>query len=322
MSLWRRLNRRYLIRYRAEYVIAVTFVYGVRALSPQAAWNLARWLGRLAYRFGVRRNVVLNNLAVAFPDLSEGERIRIAKRTGEHLSCVAMDIIFQRRMIRRRNLWKRIRFTGWVKDYMNYHGIEGLRRRASRTLFLTAHLGNWELGSGYFSLVGANISPVYRALRNPFVDRLVRNIRLDQHYKVIERRGSVQVMLDTFERGGNVGFLFDQEAVHGIYVPFFGVPACTHKTPAVLIRDYGVKVFLGVMVREGDFLQYEARGQLLDLSSFKTDDREGDLKRITEELMRLLEAEIRRVPDQYFWVHRRWKRVGVHGQKHMPEKTK
>ncbi|MHC4547585.1 MAG: lysophospholipid acyltransferase family protein [Planctomycetota bacterium] len=322
MSLWRRLNRRFLIRYRIEYAIALTFVYGVRALSPRVAWQLARWIGRSLYRFGLRRRAVLANLAVAFPELGETEREELGRRASEHICAMIMDVLMQTRMVRQGNVLERIRLTGWARAYMDEHGQEGLRRRAHRVLFLTAHLGNWELASGFFSLLGVKISPVYRAMRNPFVDRLFRNIRLDSQYEVIERRGAVQVMLDRFEQGGNIGFLFDQEAVHGIYVPFFGVPACTHKTPAVLARDYGVKIFLGVVVREGDFLHYEARGELLDMSSYRTDDREHDLEEITAELMRRLEAEIRRNPDQYFWVHRRWKRVGVHGEEHIPEKKR
>ena len=322
MRIWRRLNQRFLLRYRLEYVVALSFVYGARALSPRVAWALARWIGRTLFHLGLRRKAVLTNLEVAFPDLSEAERLQMALRTSEHIASTMMDVILQTRMVHKRNVLERIRLTGWARQYMDEHGKEGLRRRAHHVLFLTAHLGNWELASGFFSLLGVQISPVYRAMRNPFVDRLFRKIRLDSQYEVIERRGAVQSMLERFEQGGNIGFLFDQEALHGIYVPFFGVPACTHKTPAVLARDYDVKIFLGVVVREGDYLHYEARGELLDMSSFRTSDRQQDLEKITADLMRRLEAEIRRYPDQYFWVHRRWKRVGVHGEEHVPEKKR
>jgi KDO2-lipid IV(A) lauroyltransferase len=322
MRFWHRLNRRLLLRYRLEYVVTLAFVYGVRALSPRVAWLLARWMGRTLFRLGARRKAVLTNLEVAFPDLSEEERWQMGLRVFAHFAGMIMDVLLQTRMLRKRNVLDRIRLTGWARDYMDEHGRDGLRRRAHKVLFLTAHLGNWELASGFFSLLGVQISPVYRAMRNPFVDRLLRKIRLDSQYEVIERRGAVQSMIERLEQGGNIGFLFDQEALHGIYVPFFGVPACTHKTPAVLARDYDVKIFLGVVVREGDFLHYEARGELLDMSSFKTDDRQGDLERITADLMRRLEAEIRTYPDQYFWVHRRWKRVGVHGVEHLPEKKR
>jgi len=171
-----------------------------------------------------------------------------------------------------------------------------------------------------FGLIGIETVPVFREMRNPYVDKLLRKIRLAQADRVIERRGAVQAMLDHFETGGNIGFLFDQEAIHGPYIPFFGVPACTHKTPAVLARDHGVRIFFGAVVRRGDFLEYQARGQMLEFES--TDDKQADIERITRDLVRRLEDEIRLRPEQYFWMHRRWKRSGVHGRQYLPEKMK
>jgi KDO2-lipid IV(A) lauroyltransferase len=210
-------------------------------------------------------------------------------------------------MVSRRNVFRRFRMTGWTKDYMDRHGVRGFRERARGMQFLTAHLGNWELAPGFFDLVGVPIVPVFRAIRNPFVNRFVQGLRLARAPRIIERRGAVQPMVEVLERGGNIGMLFDQVAVHGIPVPFFGRPARTHKTPAVLARDHGVKIFFGVMVREGDFLRYEARGELLEELGPWTGDRRKDIHALTRELMRRLEDEIRRRPEQYFWLHRRWK---------------
>ena len=321
MSLLGTLNRRFHLRYRLEYLLGVFFIYGIRALSPRFAWRSARSLARLFYRLGLRRKTMLANLKVAFPELSDREREDLARRCWEHFASVLVDVVFQRRMLSPRNVLKKIRFVEWAQEYMELFGVAGLRRRAHHVLFMTAHLGNWELGSGLFGLLGVNVVPVYRSLRNPWMDKLLRSIRLDVQGGVIERRGAVQVMLETLESGGNVGFLFDQEAVHGIYVPFFGQNACTHKTPAVLARDHTVKIFFGCVIREGDGLDYEARGKLLDLT-IRTEDKHKDLYDITKNLMERLEAEIRRRPEQYFWMHRRWKRTGVHGKEYVPEKAR
>jgi KDO2-lipid IV(A) lauroyltransferase len=307
----RRLNQRFLLRYRAEYLVVLLLVHAVRALPPSLAWGGARALGSLAHRLGLRRRAVLTNLAVAFPHLSEAERDAIALRCYRHFLSVAVDVLFEQRMVRPGNLFEKVHFTGWAKDYLERHGLPGFRERAHRVLFLTAHLGNWELGSGAFGLMGVEIVPIFRAIRNPFVNRLVRGMRLVAQDKLIERRGAVPLMVEHLDRGGNIGMLFDQEAVHGMPVPFFGLPANTHKTPAILARDHKVKIFFGVMVRRGDFLQYEARGELLDLSR-QGEDRIRDIYDITTELMRRLEDEIRRTPEQYLWMHRRWKRAGVH----------
>jgi KDO2-lipid IV(A) lauroyltransferase len=314
MSLLGRLNRRFQLRYRLEYVLALFVVYFVRALPPAFAWGGARAIGALLWRLGVRRRVVLENLALAFPAMSEAERRSLGRRTFQHFACVAVDVLFQRRMVSRRNLYRRFEVVGWAKEFLGRHGEEELRRRARRVLFMTAHIGNWELAAGFFSLVGIRIAPVYRAPQNPFLERLLRRLRLERHYALIERRGAVAEMLERFERGENVGFLFDQEAVYGIYVPFLGHPACTHKTPAVLARDFGVKIFFGTMIRRGDFFRYEARGRLLDAFP-ASEDRAADLERITAHLNGLLEEEIRADPEQYLWMHRRWKRTGAYAAK-------
>ena len=281
-------------------------VHAVRALSPSFAWEGARALGTLAYRLGLRRRAVLTNLAVAFPDVSEAERERICHACYRHFFSVVVDVILEQRMVRPANLFRKVRFTGWARDYLDRYGLAGFKERAHRVLFLTAHLGNWELGSGAFGLMGIDIVPIFRAIRNPYVNRFVRGMRLVAHDKLIERRGAVPAMVAHNNSGGNIGMLFDQEAVHGMSVPFFGLPSRTHKTPAILARDHAVKIFFGVMVREGDFLRYEARGELLDLSR-QGADRIGDLREITTELMRRLEGEIRKNPEQYLWMHRRWK---------------
>lgn len=307
MKWFHRLNRRYLLRYRLEYLFALFLVYFVRALSPSFAWEWARLAGRLAFRLGLRREAMLANLRAAFPGLDEGARERIALQAMEHFGCLAVDVLFQRRMLSRRNLYERVRIEGWGRRYLEEHGEEGLRQRARGILFVTAHMGNWELSSGFFGLLGVNIIPVYRAAANPFFDRLLRRIRLDRHGEMLERRGAVQEMLERLQRGDNIGFLFDQEALYGIYVPFFGRPTCVHKTPAVLARDFGVRIFFGVMLRRGDFFRYDARGELLDFGEW-TGDRETDLHRVTAELMHRLEEEVRQNPGQFFWMHRRWKR--------------
>ncbi|MEE8106439.1 MAG: hypothetical protein V3T86_12960 [Planctomycetota bacterium] len=309
MSKWRQFNRKYQIRYRAEYVVAVVLVYGMRALSPRFAWNLMRGVGRLMYRMGVRKKVVDDNLDIAFPDKSPEERKRIALAMMDHFSSLIIDVLFQRRMLTPSTYQRRVHISGWMKEYLDQHGLEGLQRRAHGVLFLTGHVGNWEVMPGIFKMMGVSITPIYRRPSNPFVDKLLRDIRLGQSTEVVERRGAVAQMIERFEAGGNVGILFDQEAIYGLQVPFFGRYATCHKTPAALVRDHGVKVALGATLRRGD-MQYETIGRLLNYEEFKTDDRDADLKAITADLMQRLEELIREEPEQYFWLHRRWGKRG------------
>lgn len=321
MRWFRRINRKLLLRYRLEYLVALTLVYGVRAFSPAFAWDSARALARLAWRLGLRRKPILRNLEVAFPELTPRAREEMGERCMEHFFSVFVDILFQRRMINARNLFRHVEMRGWTREYLDEHGVAGLQRRARGLLFLTGHLGNWELSSGVFGLLGVPIVPIYRAIRNPFMDRLIKRIRLVELKRMIERRGAVRPMLDTLAEGENVGMLFDQEAIHGVFVPFFGTPARTHKTPAILACDHGVRIFFGWMRRKGDFLRYEAQGSLLDLTA-AGGDRLDAIHDASARLMAHLEEQIRVQPEQYFWMHRRWKRTGVHGERYLPENRK
>jgi len=312
MTLLARLNRRFLVRYRIEYVLALVVLYGVRALSPAFAWRSARMVGRLAHRLGVRRAVVERNLRVAFPDLDEAGRREIARRSFEHLTSIAIDLVFQKRMLTRRSLWRKVEFDGWNRAYLARHGLEGMRRRTKRMIYLTGHFGNWELGSGLMGLLGLPVIPVYRRPQNPFFADLIDRLRLQVQDETIEKRGAVARMIELLDREKNIGFLFDQEAVYGLDVPFFGRPARTHKTPAALANEYGAFLQFGVMIRRGDFLHYRGTGAPIDVPP-PTGDRQADNIAVLKRIHEALEERIREHPEQYFWLHRRWKRGGLHG---------
>jgi len=312
------VNRRFLLRYRFEYAVAMILIYTVRSMSPALAWRAARRLGRFTFRIGWRRQTILSNLAIAFPEKSPAERRAIGFRTWEHFLSMAVDVILQRRMLNRANLLEKIKFTGWGERFLAEHGMDALPDHVQRCLFCTGHFGNWELATGMFKLMGVSIAPVFTAPSNPFLADLIKRVRLDSQARFIERRGAVQTMIEILDARGNVGFLFDQEAVSGMMVPLFGVEAPTHKTPAVIHRDLGVPLFFGSMIRRGDFLRYEARGEILE-NPPRTDDRIADLRAILTDLNRRLEERVREFPEQYFWMHRRWKRLGIHGDRYRKE---
>jgi len=318
-KMLRAANRKYLLRYRTEYLVFLVLMIAMRSMSPELVWRMARQMGRLCFHFGLRRKNMIANLEIAFPDMTDEERVDTARRCWEHFACMLVDTVFQRRMLRRSNLLEKIKITGWAKKFIDEHGADALPERIRGCIFCGGHFGNWELATGMFKLLGVSIAPVYRTPSNPFLAKLIREIRLDQHAKFIERRGAVAMMVDIIEGGGNVGILFDQEAMSGLMVPLFGVAAPTHKTPAVLHRDLKAPIFFGSMIRRGDFLQYEARGALLeDLTVGK--DRVEDLRAVLTALNGRLEERIREHPEQYFWMHRRWKYLGVHGEKYKKDR--
>lgn len=309
-QLWGRLNRKYLVRYRLEYLGLLGVYYLICAAGPEMCWACARLMGRFVWRLGIRRTTVMTNLGIAFPEKSEAERAEIGRRSFEHVAVMVVDILLQRRLVSRANFDRRITVTGWAQRYLEEHGEAALRQRARGIVFITGHFGNWEMSSGIFSILGVHIAPVYRMPQNPFIAKFLNRIRLDRHTKFIERRGAVNEMLRHLDSGGNVGFLFDQEALYGMPIDFFGKPASTHKTPAVLARDHDSPIFFGVTIRTGD-MTYEGRGELVDFPP-KTEDRAADHRAYMQVLSDMLEAVVREYPEQYLWAHRRWKRTGAH----------
>ncbi|MGH7162089.1 MAG: hypothetical protein ACREID_01290, partial [Planctomycetota bacterium] len=114
MSLLAALNRRFLLRYRLEYAVALLVIYGVRSMSPEFAWGGARVLGKVLFLLGVRRKTALHNLALAFPEMPSGARKALARRTLQHFCQMAVDILLQRRMLGRHNFYRRFTITGWA----------------------------------------------------------------------------------------------------------------------------------------------------------------------------------------------------------------
>ena len=114
----RTVNRRFMLRYRFEYAVAMILIYTVRSMSPALAWRAARRLGRFSFRLGFRKKTILSNLEVAFPDMDPKQRRLIGFRTWEHFLSMAVDFILQRRMLNRANLFEKIRITGWGQKFI------------------------------------------------------------------------------------------------------------------------------------------------------------------------------------------------------------
>ena len=219
---WSRLNRRYLLRYRLESYVLRGLYYLICAAGPEMCWHCARHVARFVWRMGIRRTTVMTNLRIAFPEKGDAELAEIGRKSFEHFAAVCVDIVLARRLVSRSNFERRINVTGWARRYLDEHGERALRERARGIVFITGHFGNWELSSGIFSMLGVHVAPVYRMPQNPFIAKFLKQIRLDRHTKFIERRGAVNEMLRHLDGGGNVGFLFDQEAIWGMPINFFG----------------------------------------------------------------------------------------------------
>jgi KDO2-lipid IV(A) lauroyltransferase len=205
-------------------------------------------------------------------------------------------------------------FPRWNRDNIEsliiYDGFENYARAQSQgrgVLFLTAHFGNWELGSFAHGLYGYPCHFVVRELDNPLIDRLVNRYRCRSGGKSIDKSEFARGVLRAFAQGHAVGVLIDQNMLlnEGVFVDFFGRLACTTTGPARVARKAGVPIVLGLVIWDAKLKKYRLRFDAVEW--IKREDPEEEILANTANFTRLIEDYARRYPDQWLWVHRRWK---------------
>jgi Kdo2-lipid IVA lauroyltransferase/acyltransferase len=175
------------------------------------------------------------------------------------------------------------------------------------TVFVTAHLGSWEVLAMLLARrLGARGAALVRRLDNPFLDPFVRALRLQHRSQWIEKRGGATEALRRLRAGHAVGLLLDENAGRrGVFVDFFGRPASTQKTAAVLALQSGAQVAVGALLRVPGEPLPVLRLRRVPLPA--SGDPQRDLRALTQELTGVLEEWIRERPEQWRWLHWRWR---------------
>lgn len=284
-----------------EYAFAWMLLRGLGALPRPLALRAGEALGALAWRLLPRlRRTGLRNLELAFPEMPAADRQRILRALYRNLGRQLAEFCQMPRYTRE-NTQTRIRYEG-LEYYL------AARDRGHGVLIVTAHLGAWELSSFWHSLMGYSMTMVIRRLDNPRVDRLVNGIRCLHGNRVVHKDDFARGLLAAMRRGETVGILMDTNMTppQGVFVPFFGVPACTASGLARVAMRTGAAVLPGFMVWEERDQQYVLRfGAEIPMAA--TGDEEADVLENTARFTHAIEDAIRRHPEQWLWVHRRWK---------------
>ncbi len=198
-----------------------------------------------------------------------------------------------------------------ASEFIRYDGLENYLRARDKgrgVLVLTGHLGAWELSSFYHSLMGYPMGMVIRRLDNPLVDRFVNRIRCLHGNRVIHKDDFARGLIASMRAGETVGILMDTNMTppQGVFVPFFGVEACTASGMARVAARTGAAVVPGFLLWEEAEQKYVLRfGEEVPVTA--TDDAEQDAVTNTAAFTAVIEAYIRQYPDQWLWMHRRWK---------------
>lgn len=259
-------------------------------------------IGALAFLVLRRlRQTGLRNLEIAFPEWPEAQREESLRRTYRNLGWQLAEFCQMSGYTRRRAEREIFRYTG----FENFAAAEA---RGKGTLVLTGHLGAWELSSFLHSLSGHPMGMVIRRLDNPLVDEFVNRIRCLHGNRVLHKDDFARGLIRAMSKNETVGILMDTNMTppQGVFVPFFGVEACTAQGLARVARATGATVIPGFLLWAETESRYVLHfGEPLRLQH--TTDAEADALANTALFASVTEHYIRSSPDQWLWLHRRWK---------------
>ncbi len=263
-------------------------------LEARALATLLRWATPRLVR------VARRNLSLALPELSERDRDEIVR--GVYRTLGRSLLSFARfSTLRRENIAKWIRYEG-------FEHFEQALARGKGVLFLTAHLGNWELSALAHALYGHPMHILVRPLDNPRLDRLVTRCRTLAGNRIIEKTSSPRRIFEALAANEAVGILADQNASleEGVFVDFFGIKACASSGLAKIALRTSAPVIPGFALWQPEEGRYVLRFWP-PIEMIVTGDAEADVQANTQRMHSVLEAIVRQYPDQWLWIHRRWK---------------
>jgi len=289
------------MRQRLEYALVCLIIKAVgllpRPLARFAGISIA-WAVYLLH--GRLRKVGMHNLAMALPEKSRREHGKILRGTFTSLGRQMGEVCLFPRYTREN-----------VTKVVVYDGFENFERALARgkgVLFLTAHLGGWELSSFSHSLQGYPLHIVIRPLDNIYLDRMIREYRTMHGNRTVDKDDFVRGLLSAMKVGDTVGILMDTNMTppQGIFVDFFGIPACTASGMARIALRTDAAVVPGFTLWDPVLRKYRLRFDPA-VKLLRTGDDNADVAANTAQFTKIIESYVRRYPDQWLWVHRRWK---------------
>jgi KDO2-lipid IV(A) lauroyltransferase len=285
---------------RSIVLAALLRLIALIPLGP--AVRLGAFLGGLGYRLlGQTRRLALRHLEQAFPEKAEAERQEIARRMFVHLGMSAMEVTSIRS------------YADRVERYMDIDPapLQAALAQGKGIVFVTGHLGNWELMARAVAKVGAPVSAVAKRGGDARLMGLIEGWRQDGAVTTLWREdaSTARALLRVFKENRVLGILCDQDtSVQGVWVPFFGRPAWSPRAPADLALRTGAPILVGTSHRKGERPGDGLRFEMTEITyDPRPADKEAEVLRITAACQAVLEDAIRRHPADWVWMHERWK---------------
>jgi len=289
------------MRQRLEYALAWLIIKILGGLPRPLARAAAIALSWTIYLVHVRlRSVGMRNLALAFPEKTRRERARILRGVFTSLGRQLAEVcLFPKYTLEN---------VGKVVVYDGFENFERALARGKGVLFLTAHLGAWELSAFTHSLYGHPLHIVMRPLDNAYLDRLMRRYRTMHGNSTVDKDDFVRGLLSAMKAGETVGILMDTNMTppQGVFADFFGIPACTASGLARIALRTDAAVVPGFTTWDPGLRKYRLRFDPA-VKLIRTGNDDADVLANTALFTKVIEGYVRKYPDQWLWVHRRWK---------------
>ena len=282
------------------YYLAVCGGILINIIPLKAGLWLAGFIGRVVFAVLPReRRKMRDNLKNAFPEKKDAEIEKISKEVFSNLCRNAVELASFRKLTPRT-------LDKWVTSDGAYEKIDRALSKGKGVIMLASHFGNWELISAYFTLRGYDGTVIARRIYFHKYDEFINRLRHYVGVGVIYRDDSPKKILRVLKKNAMLGILADQDvdSIDGVFVDFFGRPAYTPKAPVALALASGAPIIPCFMIKEkgGHRLVLEDPVELEEKS-----DKQETIKFNTQKWSRIVESYIRRYPEQWVWMHRRWK---------------
>lgn len=287
-----------------EYLAVRCLVKFFSILPYNIASDAGGLIGRTGYLIDSRhRRIALKNLRTAFPEKNKDEISLIAKKAFENLGRSAAETMH----IASNDTEYLHRILNALITMEGRGHLDKAAKQGKGNLILTAHFGNWELLGIALAASGYPLNVVARPMDNPLIEEILLSLRSKTGARVIPKKGGVREILRRLKKGEGVGMLIDQNTSRheGMFVDFFGHPASTNRGPALIAMKSGAPVIPIFIIREG-----KSRHRIVFMEEvvlYRSRNIEKDILANTEKFTKIIESNIRKYPEQWFWMHQRWK---------------
>lgn len=269
-----------------------------RKIDRNTALKLSKLIGYILYISNYRKSVVEKNLQIAFPEKDSDWRNYIRKKCMENICRVLVEFPKQKDYVQQ----------GKIKDIVLFErGLENILKEEKGAIITTAHISNWEIaGAGLSAYVDGIVDLAYRQ-RNERINKLLTDIRTSSGIEIVFHDQPLKKMVELLNKGKFLTFFVDQNTLkhRGLFVEFFSLKASTVSFPAKLALKHRKPIYFAYSYFKEEDKRYYLRMEKLSYREGKTE--EETLLNIVRAYTEAVERAVREFPEQYLWVHKRWK---------------